>query len=74
VSIDVRTGYLDLISGHTYSFNKFDMIGISGKIKYYIPSKSDTAAKYIIQRLPIHFRIPEDSGAGLVVNIAPYPY
>lgn len=74
VNMNIRTDHLNLISGHTYVFNKFDMVGISGGIKYYVPSKSDTAAKDVLLRLPIHFTIPEDSGAGLVMTVAPFPY
>lgn len=74
VSMNVLTDYLKLISGHSYSFKKFDMVDISGKVKYFVPSKSDTLAKNILYRLPIWFTIPEDSGAGLVLSVAPYPF
>ena len=72
VNMNIRTEYLSLKIGHSYSFKKFDMVGKSGKVMYYIPSRGDTASGSIYPRLPIHFRIPED-GANLLVNVVSYP-
>lgn len=75
VNLDVRTEYLSLKGGHTYAFRKFDMVGKSGKVMYYIPSKGDTASiGFNMALLPIHFRIPEDSGVGLTITVIRYPY
>jgi hypothetical protein len=73
VNMNIRNEYLSLISGHSYSFKKFDMVGKSGKVLYYIPSRGDTTSGNIYPRLPINFTIPED-GANLVVNVVLYPY
>lgn len=73
VNMNIRTEYLNLISGHSYSFKKFDMVGKSGKVMYYIPSRGDTASGNIFPRLPINFTIPEE-GVDLVVNVVPYPF
>lgn len=72
VDLNIKTEYLSLKGGHTYSFLKFEMVGKSGKVMYYIPLKSDTASESMT--LPIHFRIPENSGASLLVNVIRYPY
>jgi hypothetical protein len=74
VDLDVKAEYLSLKGGHTYSFKKFDMIGKSGKVLYYIPLRGDTASgSLIMPLLPINFRIPEEA-ASLVVNVIRYPY
>ena len=75
VNMDIRTEYLSLIGGHSYSFKKFDMVGKSGEVMYYIPLRGDTASESInTQLLPIIFRIQEESGASLTVNVIRYPY
>jgi hypothetical protein len=69
VNMDIRTEYLSLRSNHTYAFLKFEMVGISGKVMYYIPERTDNSLQDGTFKLPMLFRIPEDSGSTLIVDV-----
>jgi hypothetical protein len=72
VDIDLNTEYLTLKAGHTYLLKKFDMIGKSGKILYYIPFDLNPPTQSIPLKLPWSF-IAGEGKVNYVLSVIRYP-
>jgi hypothetical protein len=59
INIDIRNECLTLDAKHTFVMKKFDMIGKSGKIIYYVPFNGESAANGISFKLPYVFQTTE---------------
>jgi hypothetical protein len=69
-NMDVRKDYLSLMAGHVYVIKKFDMIGKSGKVLFYIPYEGQPGSNKIILKLPI--LIPMNNSKSLSIGIVRY--
>jgi hypothetical protein len=72
VNIDLNIEYLTLKAGHTYVIKKFDMIGKSGKILYYIPFDLNPLSQNIPLKLPWSFNAGEGK-VNYVLSVIRYP-
>jgi hypothetical protein len=67
INLDVRKDYLTLTAGDPCVVKKFDMIGKSGKILFYIPYEGEPGSNKITQKLPLS--IPMSSSKSISIGV-----